>query len=232
MENNYEQFSIDFGAFLEANRAWIIAIAAAILIVALVIIAVIRKKHETKSAWTIRELSLAAMCLALAFLLSFIKVWEMPQGGSITPASMLPIMLFAYVYGTPKGLVVGLAYGLLQCLQSFYVVHWAQFLLDYGIAFMVLGLAGVFKKSIYPGMALAGVLRYIAHVASGAIFFAEYAAPGQSALIYSMIYNSFALVDLAICIGIAAIPPIRHMIEAFKRQAQKNRIPTQHTANV
>ncbi|MDD5018309.1 MAG: energy-coupled thiamine transporter ThiT [Eubacteriales bacterium] len=231
MENNYEQFSIDFGAFLEANRVWIIAVAAAILIGAFVLTALMRKKHETKSAWTIRELSAAAMCLALAFLLSFIKVWEMPQGGSITPASMLPIMLFAYVYGTPKGLIVGLAYGLLQCLQSFYVVHWAQFLLDYGLAFIVLGLAGVFKKSIYPGMALAGVLRYVAHVASGAIFFAEYAAPGQSALVYSLLYNSFALVDLAICIGIAVIPPIRRMIESFKRQAEKSKVPKQRTAN-
>lgn len=223
---NYEQFSINFGSFLETNRTWIIIIAAIILVVGALILFAMRKNRgekTTKSSWTIRELSTASMCLALAFLLSFIKMWQMPQGGSITPASMLPIMLFAYVYGTPKGLIVGLAYGLLQCLQDFWVIHWAQFFLDYGIAFIVLALAGLFRKSIYPGMALAGVLRYAAHVASGAIFFGMYAAPGQSPLVYSMIYNSFVFVDLAICIGIAAIPPIHKMIESFKLQASQNK---------
>ncbi len=228
MENSYEQFSMDFGAFLETNRTWIIIITAIVLVIgAAIFFSINRKKRGTeikKSAWTIRELSTAAMCLALAFLLSFIKVWHMPQGGSITPASMLPIMLFAYVYGTPKGLIVGLAYGILQCLQDFWVIHWAQFLLDYGIAFIVLGFAGVFKNKILPGMAVAGILRYAAHVASGAIFFAAaYAAPGQNFLVYSLIYNLFALVDLAICMIIAALPPVRRMIESFRRQAVKKK---------
>lgn len=232
MENKYEQFSTNFGTFLEANQTWIIVIAAIVFVIGALIIFTVsmRKKREgsiQRSAWTIQELSAAAMCLALAFLLSFIKLWEMPQGGSITPASMLPIMLFAYVYGTPKGLIVGLAYGLLQCLQSFWVVHWAQFLLDYGIAFIVLGFAGIFKKNILPGMAIAGVLRYVAHVASGAIFFAEaYAAPGQSFLAYSMIYNLFALVDLAICMGITLLPPIRQIITQFKNHAAKKKTQT------
>lgn len=229
MENNYEQFSIGFGEFLGANRTWIIIIAAIILVIGALILFsfAMKKKREglvKKSAWTIQEVSAAAMCLALAFLLSFIKIWHMPQGGSITPASMLPIMLFAYIYGTPKGLIVGLAYGLLQCLQDFWVVHWAQLLLDYGIAFIVLGFAGLFRKSIYPGLVLAGILRYAAHVASGAIFFAAaYAAPGQNFLVYSMIYNSFALIDLAICIAIAAVPPVRKMIESFKKEAGKRK---------
>ncbi len=214
---NYETFSESFGAFLEANRTWILIVAAAILVIgALVLVSVLRKRRDAHSSWTVRELSVAAMCLALAFLLSFIKVFELPQGGSVTPASMLPIMLFAYIYGTPKGLLVGLAYSLLQCLQDFYVVHWAQFLLDYTIAFTILGLAGLFKKSIVPGMVIAGVLRFIAHTISGVVFFGEYAGVGQSALAYSAGYNSFALVDLAICVVIAALPPVHRMIRDMK----------------
>lgn len=218
---NWGKFSEDFGEFLKTNRTWIIVIAAVILVIGALILIAARKKRESKSSWTMRELSAAAMCLALAFLLSFVKLWPMPQGGSVTLASMLPIMLFAYIYGTPKGLIVGLAYALLQCLQDFWVVHWAQFFLDYIIAFTVLGLAGVFRKSIFPGIILACVLRYIAHLVSGMVFFYSYAAPGQSVFAYSAIYNLYVLIELVICVVIVAVPPVGQMIETFRRQAQR-----------
>lgn len=219
---DWEKFSENFGEFLKTNKTWIIVIAAVVLVAGALILIAARKKHEGKSSWTMRELSVAAMCLALAFLLSYVKLWPMPQGGSVTLASMLPIMLFAYIYGTPKGLIVGLAYALLQCLQDFWVVHWAQFLLDYIIAFTVLGFAGLFRKSIFPGMILGAVLRYAAHVISGVVFFQSYAAAaGQGVWPYSLGYNSVVLIDLAICLAIVVIPPVREMIERFKRQAQK-----------
>ncbi len=217
---NWEQFSESFGAFLEANQTWIIIIAAVVLLIgAFVLFSVMRKKHATRSAWTVREISAAAMCLALAFLLSFIKVAQLPQGGSITPASMLPIMLFAYIYGTPKGIIVGLAYAFLQCLQNFWVVHWAQFMLDYILAFTVLAFAGIFRKSIFPGMIIAGVLRYVCHVAAGVVFFAEYAGAGQTVLGYSLGYNSFVLIDLAVCVAVAAL--MYRMIERLKKDAKR-----------
>lgn len=219
---NWEKFSEGFGEFLKTNRAWIIAIAAAVLVVGALLLIRARRKQGAQSSWTMREISAGAMCLALAFLLSFVKLWQMPQAGSVTLASMLPIMLFAYVYGTPKGLIVGFAYSLLQCLQDFWVVHWAQFFLDYILAFTVLGLAGLFKKSIFPGMILACILRYASHVISGVIFFQSYAvAAGMDVWPYSAGYNSVVLIDLAISIVIVALPPIREMIERFKREAQK-----------
>ncbi len=214
---NHDTFSDRFGAFLEANQTWVIIIAAVVLAAGVIVLLTLRRKHHNAhGSWTIRELSTAAMCLALGFLLSFIKVWTMPQGGSITPASMLPVMLFAYIYGTPKGLIVGLAYALLQSLQDFYVVHWAQFLLDYIVAFTLLGLAGLFKKSIIPGMAIAGVLRFVTHTISGVVFFAEYAGVGQNVWAYSAGYNSFALIDLAICLVITALPPVHRMLRDMK----------------
>lgn len=218
---DWEKFSEGFGEFLKTNRAWIIAIAAIVLIAGALALLRARKKQGAQSSWTMRELSAGAMCLALAFLLSFVKLWQMPQGGSVTLASMLPIMLFAYIYGTPKGLIVGLAYALLQCLQDFYVVHWAQFFMDYIFAFTILGLAGLFKKSIFPGMILAACLRYISHVVSGMIFFYMYAGPDQSVFAYSSIYNLFVLIDLVICVVIVVLPPVRDMIERFKREAQR-----------
>ncbi len=225
MENNLEQFSLSFGAFLDANRTLILIAAGLMLVLGAVFL--LKRKGAAKSSWTIRELSAAAMCLALAFLLSYLRLWRMPQGGSITPASMLPIMLFAYVFGTPKGLIVGLAYGFLQCLQDFWIVHWAQFLLDYILGFMVLGLAGVFRKNIIAGMAIAGLLRFGMHVVSGVVFFAEYAGD-QPVLWYSLSYNLFALIDLAICIVITAIPPVYNMVKSLKSRLGK---PTPASAN-
>lgn len=219
MENSFEQFSLSFGEFIDANRVLILIAAGVVLVLGALF--ALRRKEGQKSAWTVRELSAAAMCLALAFLLSYLRLWKMPQGGSVTPASMLPIMLFAYVYGTPKGLIVGLAYGLLQCLQDFWVVHWAQFFLDYIAGFMVLGFAGLLRKNIFVGMGIAGVLRFAMHVISGAIFFAEYAEPGQSPWIYSLGYNSFAIVELAICVAITAIPPVYKMIKSLKDRVGK-----------
>ncbi len=210
----------------------LLVIGAAVIAATVFVVNKVRRNNEGKVLtgiqWTARELVFGALCIAIAFALSYLRFFKMPQGGSITPASMLPIMMFAYIYGTPKGLIVGLAYGLLQLLQDAFVVHWAQLILDYCVAFTILALAGLFRKSIYPGMLLAGVLRYAVHVVSGIIFFAEYAGD-QNVLLYSMSYNSFALVDLAICIVIAAIPPIHRMIESLKNQAGKVR-PVKTTA--
>ena len=161
----------------------VLVIGAAITFAVVAIVNAVRKNHEgkqlTQSQWTVRELMFGALCIAIAFVLSYLKFFEMPQGGSITPASMLPIVMFAYVYGTPKGLLVALAYGLLQLLQDAYVVHWAQLIIDYIFAFLPLALAGLFKKSMLPGVLIGGLGRLIFATLSGVIFFAEYAGTAK-----------------------------------------------------
>ena len=98
------------------------------------------------------KLTTTALMLALALILSFIKVYEMPQGGSITAVSMMPIILIAYLYGTKWGIFTGFAYSLLQLITDFSSLRGlsigtfvAAIFLDYIIAFSVLGLAGMFK---------------------------------------------------------------------------------------
>jgi thiamine transporter len=204
-----------------------LAIGAAITAVVVAIVNAVRKSHEgkefTRSQWTVRELIFGALCIAIAFALSYLRFFEMPQGGSITPASMLPIVMFAYVYGTPKGLIVALAYGLLQLLQDAYVVHWAQLIMDYCLAFLPLALAGLFKKSMLPGVLIGGLGRLVFSTLSGVIFFAEYAGD-QNVWLYSVIYNgTYLLPDTAICFVIALIPGIRKAVDLFKAQAQGRR---------
>ena len=159
-----------------------------------------------KSKLTLRCLCEAAIMIALAQILGYLKLYELPQGGSITPGSMLPIMVYAYWYGPRKGILAGVAYALLQMIQDAYFVHPVQILLDYILAFGVLGCAGFFRKNLYVGVAVSGLLRFLSHFLSGAIFFAEYAPEGMNPWLYSLGYQaSCILPDLAICLVLAVL---------------------------
>ena len=185
-------------------------VSAAILVVGAIVAAFVIDKD--KSAFDTRTIAFAGVAVALSFALSYVKLWEMPQGGSVTLASMLPVMLFAYVYGIKKGLIVGLIYGILQAVQDPYIVHPAQFLLDYPVAFAMVGFAGAFKgvkifeKSPQIKFALsaavAAVLRFVSHVLSGVFAFGAYALDlgKNNFFLYSLAYNSFVFIDLLIVI--------------------------------
>lgn len=122
----------------------IIAIATIVAALALFVFACFDKKR-----FSTRSIAYGAICLALSFGLSYIRLFHMPQGGSITPASMLPVMLYAYIFGTKKGVFVGVAYAGLQSIQDLFFVHPMQYILDYPAAFMLLGLVG-FARVIPP----------------------------------------------------------------------------------
>ncbi len=175
-----------------------------------------------KTQWTPKLLAYAALSIALAFALSYIRLWRMPQGGTITPASMLPLMLFSYAFGVGPGLVASLAYGLLQAVQDPYIVGFWQFWLDYPLAFGMMGLVGLFAKSekkamLYVGIGVTALLRMACHVLSGVLFFANYAQEAGMALWpYSIGYNYFVLVDASICLVVAALaaPRILKLMKA------------------
>ena len=142
-----------------------------------------------------------AMFVALATVLSNIKIFQLPQGGSVTAASMVPILWLALRRGPKVGLFAAIVYGLVQVAFDPYIVHPAQLLLDYPIAFGALGVAGFFQKRPYIGVTLGIIGRFVAHFFSGIIFFAEFAEGDP--VIYSAIYNGgYLLVELAISIYI------------------------------
>ena len=153
--------------------------------------------YQREEKWTARTISYAGICMAVAFVLSLIRLWRAPQGGSVTLAALLPLILFAMAFGPMRGLVVGFAYGMLQLVQDPYVIHPMQLLVDYPMAFgaIILGCAANLLGKKAPArvkLAIAVVLaylgRYIMAVLSGVVFFAEYAGE-QNALIYSLGYN-------------------------------------------
>ncbi len=195
------------GMFEDFKDISIEAVFAVIAVALLVVIFIIlgRKKWNTKT------LVLGGICVAMSFLLSFIKLYTMPQGGSITPASMLPVMFFAVVAGPAYGLGAGLVYGVLQLLQDMYIINPIQPFFDYIFAFGALGLAGCFKKNFILGYCVAVLGRFVFSFLSGVLFFASYAEElGMNPFLYSAGYQASYLVpELIVCIGISLIPAIR-----------------------
>lgn len=146
----------------------------------------------------------SSVMLALAFILSMIKVVDMPYGGSVTAFSMLPIIIIAYRYRTLWGLTAGLAFSLLQMLMGLNNLSYATsaaaavaiIMLDYIVAFTLLGLGGIFRAAIKnqpiaiaSGALLVGVIRYICHIISGCTVWAGVSIPSSDGLIYSIGYN-------------------------------------------
>lgn len=161
-----------------------------------------------------------ALSIAISFVLSYIRFYHWPQGGSITPASMLPLFIFAYYYGPGPGVIVGMAYGFLQLIQDPFIVQWVQVLLDYPLAFGALGLAGFFRKNLSLGILVGGFGRFFSHFLSGVFFFASYAPKGMSPIVYSLLVNGSIIgVEVAICFAVSLIPQVRNAIEEIKKKA-------------
>ncbi|MFI3209902.1 MAG: energy-coupled thiamine transporter ThiT [Peptostreptococcaceae bacterium] len=150
-----------------------------------------KTKFDTKLVVTIGVLS------GVAFVLNMIKFINMPQGGSITLFSMMPIMLIGLLYGKGAGLSAGIILGCLKMLDGVTFIHPMQFMLDYILANMFLGLSGMFGKEtkikILIGCFVASLLSVMTNVVSGAVFFGEYAPEGMNVWVYSMIYNFSSL---------------------------------------
>ena len=203
----YEQVKEWYGA----NQP-ILYVAAALLVVIIVALAFILDKND--KAFDTKCIALAGITVAMSFGLSYVTLWKMPQGGSITLISLLPIMIFSNIYGTKKGVLVCFIYGVLQAIQDPWLIHPAQFLLDYPVAFAAIGLSGAFNRikalnklpqvTFLLGGLLGGSLRFISHVLSGVFAFATYAGD-MNPWVYSMAYNSFVFIDIALVLVIGAI---------------------------
>lgn len=167
----------DFSSIKIQSWAFIIALIAASFLI---------KKSLNKSTFSTKKLTHASLCIAASFVLSYIRFYHWPQGGSITPGSMIPLMLFAYIYGPAEGILAGMVYGILQLIQDPFIVHWVQVLLDYPLAFGALGLAGYFKSNFSIGVIAGGFGRIFFHFLSGVFFFANYAPEGMNPIIYSL----------------------------------------------
>jgi thiamine transporter len=148
----------------------------------------------------IRIITETIVMVALSGALYLIKIFTLPQGGSVTLGSMVPIFLLALRRGPRIGIIGGVIFGLVALVEDFYsgaeIVYFpAQVILDYPLAFGLLGIAGFFKKTPILGVGLSVVARFCSHFVSGALFFTSYAlAAGLNPFVYSAVYNGGFLI--------------------------------------
>jgi thiamine transporter len=158
------------------------------------------KKSEKYSSFkNPRVLAEMAIFVALGTALSFIIVYALPQGGSITAASMVPILWLALRRGPRVGVTAGVIYGIIQLIILPYVINPIQLLLDYPLAFGVLGLAGFFPKKPVLGAAIGISARFLCHFIAGVVYWAPVYAPTLNPFAYSVVYNvSYLLPEFVI----------------------------------
>lgn len=183
-------------------------------------------KESKKKGLSTKQLVFCAMAMALAFVTSYMKIFRMPWGGSVTLCSMLFIVLIANWYGVKAGISVGLAYSILQFIQEPYVLSFFQVCCDYFLAFAALGAAGFFAKSshgLVKGYIAAVIARGAFHALGGYLYWMDYMPdnfPQSLKSIYPIAYNySYLLAEALITVIVISIPAVARALEQVKKTA-------------
>lgn len=191
-----------------------------LVVIAVLLVGVFALLRTRKIQFTTHLITQMAISIAIAAVLNMLIIYRMPQGGSVTLASMVPIYLLSFAYGPEVGMLSGFLFGIVDLMLGASIYHPMQVLLDYPIPFMFVGLAGLLPRHANLGMFLGTSIRLISHVLSGYIFFAEYAPEGTHPLLYSITYNgSFLLADLAIAMIVMNILPLSRLLKALNPKA-------------
>lgn len=206
------------------TAGYAVCIAAGVLLFVLAII--FAGKSSEKSKMTTKQLVFCAMAMALAFVTSYIKIFKMPWGGSVTLCSMLFIVLIANWYGVKVGILVGFAYSILQFIQEPFVLSFFQVCCDYILAFGALGVAGFFAKQshgLVKGYIAAVLARGAFHALGGYLYWMDYMPenfPQSLKSIYPIAYNySYLLAEGVITVVIISIPAVANALNQVKKTA-------------
>ncbi len=174
---------------------------------------------EYNSYSTSRVLAEIAIFVALSTVLSFIIIFQLPQGGSVTLASMVPMLWLSLRRGPKIGVTAGVLYGFIQLVLMPYAYNPLQVALDYPLAFGCLGLAGFFQKQPLAGVVVAISGRFVMHFISGVVFinlFVPALAPLVNPFIYSATYNaSYLLPEMVISVLIIFLLQKSKVLRAY-----------------
>ena len=210
------------GGLTTAGYATTIIVGIVLFIAAIYV----ASKHSSKGKLTTHQLVFCAVAMALAFVTSFVKIYELPWGGSVTLCSMLFIVLIGNWYGVGAGILVGLTYGILQFLQGPFVLSFFQVGCDYIFAFAALGLAGLFAKKehgLLKGYVLAVFARGVFHIIGGYLYWMAYmpdSFPKSLTAVYPIVYNySYLLIEGIITVIIISIPAVSKALGRVKKMA-------------
>lgn len=200
--------------FFESTLGQIVTVLVIIFLFLGILLSGKGKKFDTSAMVT------SAILVALAIALNQIIIFRMPQGGSVTAFSMLPIVLCAIFFGLRRGLMAGICVGLLDLIFNPYVIHPVQMILDYPLAFGALAFSALFytkKLGIIPAYLFGVFSRYLCAVLSGIVFFGEYAPEGFNAISWSLWYNlTYLAAEAALTVAVLMIPSVRRTIYRLK----------------
>ena len=207
------------------GAGYVAAVIAGILLLAVGVYFARRGKQGRRIST--KQLAFCGMAMAIAFLTSYIKIFQLPWGGSVTLCSMLFIVLIGNWYGVRTGIFVGCAYGILQFLQEPYVLSLFQVCCDYWFAFAAMGIAGFFMRSkngLLKGYVAAVLARGAFHSLGGYLYWMDYMPenfPQALKSLYPILYNySYILAEAILTIIIISIPAVAKSLNRIKQLAQ------------
>lgn len=196
------------------------SIGGQLLTVAIILVLLLLIAKTDKKKMDVAVMVKSAILIAIAFALNQITFVKMPQGGSVTPFSMLFIVLVGYLFGAKQGILSGVVFGLLDLLINPYVIHPIQMLLDYPLAFGALGIGALLrnKKHGLIKSYLVGIAgRFIVSSISGLIFFLDITNGLWIGVYTAIMYNfTYIAVEGAITLVVLFIPPITKLFERYK----------------
>ncbi|MBQ8319885.1 MAG: energy-coupled thiamine transporter ThiT [Clostridia bacterium] len=207
----------------------IVAVAVLFVVIALICI-------KGKKDYDAKRIAFAGLTVGLSFALSYVKFSPVTSGGSVTLASMVPLLVYAYFYGLADGLLAGTIFGLLNFISGPWILTPMTFFLDYPLAYASIGLMGLAKKfgkntvlQIALGTFLVYAVRFLFHFASGAIYFLEnsiwvefpdWALSGP--FIYSFIYQCLYLpFDMLISLAVLTVLAKTRVLERLQNFMKK-----------
>lgn len=199
-----------------------VLIVLAVIAAVIALITFLGKRKGAEFTKSTKDITYGAICIAASYALSFISIYSLPAGGTITPAAVLPMLIYCYYFGFRKSLIVSCVYMLLQLLQKPYIISPWSALLDYFLPYLALSLGGLFKfnrkryetvtangkaairshAGFFVGAALYFIVRLFSHVLAGVLFWATDTnflfwageLTGAAAWAYSITYNLCYLV--------------------------------------
>lgn len=196
------------------------SIAGQITTIAVIVMLMVLVAKTDKKKMDVNVMVKTAILIAIAYVLNQITLFRMPQGGSVTPFSMLFIVLAAYLFGAKQGVTAGIVFGLLDLLIKPYVIHPVQLILDYPLAFGALGLGAVLRNQKHGLMKtyLVGILgRFIISSISGIIFFMDTTNGVWPGLIAAIGYNfTYIAAEGFATVLILFIPQLNGLFDKYK----------------
>ena len=200
------------------------------ILIALVLIGVFRgRKKDAKSKFSVKTVTFAGVSIALAFVLSFVKLYHLPWGGSVTLLSMFFVAFVGYLYGPGVGFAAAFVYSILQFIQGgggSYMLSPLQVMCDYFLAFTALGVSGFFKgkkNGLIIGYIIAVICRGAFHALGGYLFWMDYMPEDFFApAVYPILYNyAYLIPEMILTVIVIILPPVRKAIERVRNMADQ-----------